>query len=149
METEWCFGCSTDSCVNLAVSWASPWWRKAYLMSVSVCFLFGGIFVKSNWNDICKTLVVAWVCRTLVISLPSSPHSPSFLPRSQSAVAKRSGQLRLVFVYSPCQHWTLLTLHPFSPLVFTMPLSPVFFLPLQFLFCFNIYLLWATPVAQQ
>ena len=114
-------------------------------MSVSVCFLFWGIFVKSNWNDICKTLVVAWVYQTLIISLPSSPHSPSFLPISPSAVAKLNGQLYLVFVYNPCQHWTLRTLHPFSPLVFTMPLSPVFFLPLQFLFRFNIHLSVGSP----
>ena len=148
METGWCFGCRTDSRVNLAVSSASPGWRKRYLLSVSVCFLFWGIFVKINWNDICRTLVVAWVYQTL-ISLPASPHSPSFLPRSPSPVAKLNGQLYLVFVCHPCRHWTLLTLHPFSPVVFTMPLSLVFFLPLQFFFVLIFIYLWASPVAQQ
>lgn len=63
-------------------SLVSVWWYKGYFTSVSLCFLFWGIFQKINRDDICKTVVYCLVCiRYLVCHIHHLPlHSPSFLP---------------------------------------------------------------------
>lgn len=90
-------------------------------MSVSLCFLFWGIFVKINCNDLCKTLVYCLVCIRYLLLVSHFPlHSPSFLPKLLSPIAKFCGQFQGL-LYNPCQHWTLLTVRPFlllSPVVF-------------------------------
>ena len=100
-----------DLGVNLATSLASSW-CKSYLMFVSFCFLFWGIFVEINWNDICKAVDCLGGIMYLILVYHLCLHLPSLPPRLLSAITKCSGQL-LVVPPKPSQHLALLTIHPF------------------------------------
>ena len=141
METGWCFKCKRVWPVNLAASLASWWWCKGYLMSVNLCFLFWGIFVKINWNDICKTLVYFLMCiRGLNINLSSSPLLSALPPQIALTNCKTAWA---ALAQAPCQHcfvtlvstghcWLFILSSCSLLLFFTLPLSLIFFLPSQF-----------------
>lgn len=101
-------------------------------MSFSLRFLlFWGIFVKTHWSDMYRTPVYCLVCIRYLILLCHLPlHSPSFLPKVLSPIAKFSGQL-LGLALNPSSTFDTGDSPPFSapPPVVSHNATPSYFLP--------------------